>query len=315
MPLRTRLAFLQFAYPAPGEEHSMAAWQDKTVFITGAASGIGRALARVLASRGAIVCATDVDGAGAQRVAAECGNGATSVALDVCDAEAVRVAIQDFARDRGRIDYLFNNAGIGVGGEVDEIPLAAWHRVADVNVWGVVHGVRAAYPLMRKEGSGHIINTASMAGLAPAPLLAPYALTKHAVVGLSASLRMEAAPFGVRVSALCPGAIETPILARRFPPDLPPWWIPDVRRYLTNLSGAPYPVDQMAEETLAAVARNQGVIVVPRRARIAWFLGRLFPSLSDQAIARAVAFERAQRTADAGSPPAAADNEPDGAVR
>jgi NAD(P)-dependent dehydrogenase (short-subunit alcohol dehydrogenase family) len=294
----------------------MGTWQGKTAFITGAASGIGRALARALASRGAIVCATDVDGTGAQRVAAECGHGATSGALDVCDAAAVRVAVQDFARDRGRIDYLFNNAGIGIGGEVHEIPLAAWHRVVDVNIWGVVHGVQAVYPLMRQQGFGHIVNTASMAGLAPAPLLAPYALTKHAVVGLSASLRIEAAPFGVRVSALCPGVIETPILAAQLPPDLgAPWWFPDVRRYLTKVSGAAYPVEKMADETLAAVARNQKVIVVPRRARIAWLLGRLFPSLPDQALAPAVAFERAQRTANAGRLPASVDSEPAEAVR
>jgi NAD(P)-dependent dehydrogenase (short-subunit alcohol dehydrogenase family) len=293
----------------------MATWQGKTVFITGAASGIGRALAKALASRGAMVCASDVDEAGAQRVAAECGNGATGMPLDVRDQEQVLVAIQRFARDCGRIDYLFNNAGIGTGGEVDEIPLAEWHRVVDVNIWGVVHGVRAAYPLMRKQGFGHIVNTASLAGLGPAPLLAPYALTKHAVVGLSASLRVEAAPFGVRVSALCPGAIETPILATRLPQDLPSWWVPDVRRYLTRLSGAPYPVDQMAQETLAAVARNQGVIVIPRRARIAWLLGRLLPSLPGQAAAPAVAFERAQRTTAAGSPAVAVDNEPAGAVR
>jgi NAD(P)-dependent dehydrogenase (short-subunit alcohol dehydrogenase family) len=293
----------------------MATWQGKTVFITGAASGIGRALAKALASRGAMVCVSDVDGAGAQRVAAECGNGATGMPLDVRDQEQVLVAIQRVARDRGRIDYLFNNAGIGTGGEVDEIPLAEWHRVVDVNIWGVVHGVRAAYPLMRKQGFGHIVNTASLAGLGPAPLLAPYALTKHAVVGLSASLRVEAAPFGVRVSALCPGAIETPILATRLPQDLPSWWVPDVRRYLTRLSGAPYPVDQMAQETLAAVARNQGVIVIPRRARIAWLLGRLLPSLPGQAAAPAVAFERAQRTTAAGSPAVAVDNEPAGAVR
>lgn len=288
----------------------METWQGKTAFITGAASGIGRALAMALAARGAIVCASDVDGAGAQRVAAECGNGATSVALDVCDAAAVRAAIQDFARDRGRLDYLFNNAGIGMGGEVHEIPLEAWHRVVDVNIWGVLHGVQAAYPLMRQQGFGHIVNTASLAGLGPAPLLTPYALTKHAVVGLSASLRVEAAPFGVRVSALCPGAIETPILASRLPPELgAPWWLPDVRRYLTRISGTPYPVDRLAEEALAAIARNQKFIVLPRRARIGWLLGRLFPSLPDQALAPAVAFERAQRLASAGRDESSADSE------
>lgn len=291
----------------------MQAWQGKSAFITGAASGIGRALAQALAARGAIVCVTDIDGAGARRVADECGRGASAVELDVCDAGAVRAAVTDFARQQGRLDYMFNNAGIGMGGEVDEIPLEAWHRVVDINVWGVVHGVQAAYPLMRKQGFGHIVNTASMAGLGPAPLLAPYALSKHAVVGLSASLRVEAAPFGVRVSALCPGVIETPILASTH--DDMSWWLPDVRRFLTKVSGTPYPVDRMASETLEAVARNAKFIVVPRRARIAWLLGRLFPSLPDAALAPAVASERASRTSGAGPLPAAGDAEPAGAER
>jgi NAD(P)-dependent dehydrogenase (short-subunit alcohol dehydrogenase family) len=80
---------------------------------------------------------------------------------------AVHAAVGEFARKCGRLDYLFNNAGIGMGGEVHEIPLEAWHRVVDVNIWGVVHGVQAAYPLMRAQGFGHIVNTASMAGLGP----------------------------------------------------------------------------------------------------------------------------------------------------
>ncbi|MBI5279728.1 MAG: SDR family oxidoreductase [Burkholderiales bacterium] len=282
----------------------MEPWQGKSAFITGAASGIGRALAKALAQRGATVCVSDIDGAGAGRVAAECGKGATSVALDVCDAAAVRAAIVEFAGQCGRLDYLFNNAGIGMGGEAHEIPLEAWHRVADVNIWGVVHGVQAAYPLMRQQGFGHIVNTASMAGLGPAPLLTPYALTKHAVVGLSASLRVEAAPSGVRVSVVCPGVIETPILAAQLPPGLgAAWWLPDVRRYLEKVSGPACPVDRMAQETLEGVVRNQKFIVVPRRARIGWLLGRLFPSLPDQVLAPAVAFERADRTARAAVAP------------
>ena len=89
-----------------------------------------------------------------------------------------------------------------------------WDRIIDINIRGVIHGVHAVYPGMVARGSGHIINTASVAGLAPAPLLVPYATTKHAVVGLSISLRAEAAAYGVKVSVLCPSAIETPILDR-----------------------------------------------------------------------------------------------------
>jgi NAD(P)-dependent dehydrogenase (short-subunit alcohol dehydrogenase family) len=274
----------------------MNIWKDSTAIVTGGGSGIGRALAKVMAERGARVVITDINAEAAAKVAAECGAAATSCLLDVRDAAAVRDCIERVARERGRLDYLFNNAGIGVAGETHEIPLAAWERIIDINVRGVIHGVAAAYPLMVKQRAGHIINTASLAGLGPAPLLTPYALTKHAVVGLSTSLRIEAAAHGVRVSALCPAAIETPMLDSENPPDLPPIpWMPDIRRFLTQLAGAPHPVGKCAAETLAAIERNKSVIVIPARARFAWRLGRWAPGLVEKASINAVAAERAHR--------------------
>lgn len=277
----------------------MHSWSGSTAFVTGGASGIGRALAVALARRGAHVCVADIDLDGAQRTAQACSGRASAVRLDVCDPAAVRLAIDDFAAGAGRLDYLFNNAGIGVGGDTEELPLQAWKRVVDVNVWGVVHGLMAGYPIMLRQGFGHIVNTASLAGLAPAPLLTPYALSKHAVVGLSRSLRIEAASRGVRVSALCPAAIETPILSpdHTMARQMGMTWVPDVRRYLTRLAGRPYPVEKCAEETLDAVARNKPLIVLPGRARIAWVLGRLFPHLGDGLMAKAVAEERGHRQA------------------
>src|SRR5207248_6593438 len=121
----------------------------------------------------------------------------------------------------GRLDLMVNNAGIGIGGETRELLLAHWDRIIDVNLRGVVHGVHAAYPVMIEQGSGHIVNTASLAGLLPSPGATPYAMTKHAVVGLSLSLRGEAAAYGVRVTAVCPGVVETPILDKGGPDDLP----------------------------------------------------------------------------------------------
>ncbi|NML47140.1 SDR family oxidoreductase [Ramlibacter sp. G-1-2-2] len=273
----------------------MQAFQGKTAFITGGASGIGRALAKALGARGAVVRVADIDGAGAQRVADECGG--TAVQLDVRDADAVRNAVEAFAREHGHLDYIFNNAGIGAGGEAHEIPLPVWRHVIDIDLYGVLHGVLAAYPIMVKQRSGHIVNTASMAGLGPAPLLAPYALAKHAVVGLSTSLRIEAAAHGVRVSALCPSVIETPILEKRNLQGTGIPWVPDARRFLTRVAGTPYPVDRCAEDTLAAVERNERVIVMPARGRIGWLLGRLFPKLPEKLLQAAVQAERNTRAA------------------
>ena len=273
----------------------MASWTTATAFITGGGSGIGRALAREMAARGTRVCVTDIDGGAASRVAAECGAGAEAVALDVRDAEGVKRAIEAFAAKHGRLDYVFNNAGFAIAGETDDIPLAAWRRIIDTNISGVLQGVLAAYPLMLKQGSGHIINTASLAGLGAAPLLAPYGLTKHAVVGLSKSLRLEGASRGVRVSVLCPSAIETPMLDAGNPKDSQIGWAPDTRRFLTAVAGPPHPVERCASETLAALDRNQGIIVLPMRARISWILDRLFPGLVEVIGRKIVAGERAKR--------------------
>jgi NAD(P)-dependent dehydrogenase (short-subunit alcohol dehydrogenase family) len=252
-------------------------------------------LAKALAARGAKVCVADVDFSRAQAVASECGSNAAALAVDVRDAAAMRGGIESFASRHGRLDFTFNNAGIGVAGEADDIPLPAWQRIVDINLYGVLNGVLAAYPIMLKQGSGHIVNTASLAGLGPAPLLAPYALTKHAVVGLSTSLRIEAAARGVKVSVLCPAAIETPLLDSGNPDDISIGWAPDMRRFLTALAGPPYSVEECAKETLAAIERNMGIIVLPGRARLAWRLGRLFPALVEAISRNAVGVERKHR--------------------
>lgn len=273
----------------------MTGFQGATAFVTGGGSGIGRALSIALAKRGARVHVTDVNGPSAEKVAQEAGNGATALQLDVRDAAAVKRAI-DGAAAGGKLDYVFNNAGIGVGGEAQELTVAHWDRIIDVNIRGVVNGVAAAYPLMVRQGSGHIINTASLAGLTPVPLLTPYAMTKHAVVGLSTSLRAEGQAIGVRVSALCPAAIETPILDNMGPADLPrPKWLPNTRHFLTRAAGAPYPVEKLADETLEAVARNVGIIVIPRRARLAWRMYRFLPAVVEKLGQDLVAEARASR--------------------
>jgi NAD(P)-dependent dehydrogenase (short-subunit alcohol dehydrogenase family) len=271
-------------------------WTDAVAFITGAGSGIGRALAHELARRGARVTIADLDGEAAARVAAEAGRGARAVVVDVRDAEQVRAAIEDAAAG-GRLDLLVNNAGIGVSGEVHEIPLAHWERILDVNVRGVIHGVAAGYPIMVRQRRGHILNVASLAGLGPAPLFTPYAMTKHAVVGLSTSLRIEAAAHGVQVHVLCPSAIETPLLDATPPADLPGVpWRPDTRRLLEAFAGPPYGVDALARETIDAVERGEGVIVRPSRARRLWRLGRWFPALVERGGLAAVAKERRARS-------------------
>lgn len=269
---------------------------NKTAFLTGGGSGIGRALSILLAARGAKVCVADINLDAAQKVAEACGNNAMAVSVDVRNAAELKNCIETFANQHGQLDYIFNIAGIGIGGETDEIPMSAWQHIIDINVYGVLNGVLAAYPIMLEQGFGHIINCASLAGLGPAPLLSPYALTKHAVVGLSTSLRIEAAARGVKVSVLCPAAIETPLLDKENPSEFNIRWTPNLRRFLTALAGPPYPVEKCAKDALCAIEKNKGIIVLPRRARLAWRLGRLSPALVEMASLRAVDVERKSRT-------------------
>jgi NAD(P)-dependent dehydrogenase (short-subunit alcohol dehydrogenase family) len=278
-----------------------AHFQGKVAVVTGAASGIGKALSGALARRGATVVLADIDEAGAKAAADELAVGppgrASGVALDVTDADAVAALIERTAYDHGHLDLLFNNAGVGIVGEVRELSLAHWNRAIDVNLRGVVHGVVAAYPLMVRQGRGHIVNTASMAGLLPSPMLTPYGMTKHGVVGLSTSLRMEGAAHGVRVSVVCPGVIDTPLLDKGNPPDLPAvTTIPDARGLLTSTIGRAYPAAALAEDVLDGVARNRPIIVAPRHARVFWRLYRLSPRLVIESGPRLL--RRAVRAAD-----------------
>lgn len=261
-----------------------------SALVTGAGSGIGAALARELAARGAHVLVTDVDGEAAESVAesvrrssgrrdggAGRAPGAESARLDVTDAAAVEETVGRFAAERRGLDFLFNNAGIGVGGPVELLAVDHWRRVVDVNLMGVVHGVAAAYPRMVEQRRGHIVNTASLSGLVPTPGLVPYSATKHGVVGLSVGLRAEAAAHGVRVSVVCPGLVETPLLDKGNAVDLPGAPDLDVRARLTALLGAPYPAPALAVDVLDGVALDRPVIVSPRKARPVWSAYRLAP--------------------------------------
>ena len=261
--------------------------------VTGAASGIGQALARALAARGSHVVIADLDGPAAERTAADINRGspgaASPAALDVRDADAVRTLIERVDRERG-LDLLVNNAGIAVTGPAEELTTAHWARQLDVNLWGVIHGVAAAYPLMRARGHGQILNTASLAGLVPAPGLLLYATSKHAVIGLTLALRGEAAAYGVRVSALCPGWVDTPMLDAANPSDLPPTRPRPSARTLAAATalGRPVAPDAIAEAAVRGIERNKALIVAPRRARLAWSAYRFAPALVERLVARSV---------------------------
>ena len=274
----------------------------RVALITGAASGIGRALAEELGRRRAHVVAAARDEAGARRVAtgiARTGGSARARALDVTCAEMFAEVVRETAEELGAIDYFFNNAGIAVGGEARDLPLEDWRRTLDVNVHGVVHGVHAVYPLMIEQGSGHIVNTASIAGLFGFPLAVPYTASKHAVVGLSLGLRAEGADLGVRVSAVCPGAIDTAIWDSE--------WRGFDREQLEKRVPRRLSPDRCARAILRGVVKNRPIIVIGRDAKWIAAVNRAAPWLGRRLAGRLVRQARAARAvANAPAPRAVA---------
>ena len=260
----------------------------QTAVVTGAGSGIGRSLTRLLAERGAQVHLADRDApaveAGAREVR-EAGGRATAHVVDVANAAAVhRLADAVFAD--GPVDLLCNNAGIGHAGAVVDTPLEDWQRLLEVNVMGVVHGLHAFLPRLVAQGRpAHVVNTASVAGLVPIPGLVPYATTKAAVVGLSRALDAELAPTGVRVLALCPGMVDTAIVrtatvrgaavARR-------------ERSVAFYARRGTSPDVVARAALRALGSGRTVVPTPRWQVVPpWLLERLAPRAS-RALAAAV---------------------------
>ncbi|MCV7239241.1 SDR family NAD(P)-dependent oxidoreductase [Mycolicibacterium celeriflavum] len=255
----------------------------KVAFITGGASGIGAALATKLADGGAEMWIADRQIGPAQELAQRLNSGgakAHAVELDVRDYPAFERVVADAVQQSGRIDFLFNNAGIGVGGEIDSYTLDDWNDVIDVNLRGVVHGIQAVYPIMIRQRSGHIVNTASMAGLMTNGSQASYAATKHAVVALSRTLRVEAERHNVRVSVLCPGVIRTPILTGgeygRL--NLPTASSDDILKSWEQLR--PMAPEKFADRALRAVLRNDVIVVVPGWWKMIWYLERISPALT-----------------------------------
>jgi NAD(P)-dependent dehydrogenase (short-subunit alcohol dehydrogenase family) len=284
--------------------------------VTGGASGIGLALGTALVHRGWHVVLADLQDVAAKEHAdrlTRTGPGsAVGVHVDVRDAEAVARLVEATRSEHGQLDLMVNNAGIGIGGEPEELELVHWDTIIDTNLRGVIHGCRAAYPVMLRQGHGQILNVASSAGLIPSPgQMAPYAATKFAVVGLSHALRAAGADRGIRVSVLCPGWIDTPLLDGAWPADLPipPSMAssPSMREGLVQAGVRIYPANRLAEETLRGLERDKAVLVIPREWHRNWVLFRLVPGLLE---GKAVQMTRAMRKAVGQREPAPETKQP-----
>jgi len=268
-------------------------FKDKVAIVTGGASGIGRALCEELGRRGAVAIVADTDADGAGQVASNitsAGGRARASHLDVSREEAVKKLVEDATSEHGRLDYMFNIAGIGIGGEVRDMRIEDWHPIIDVNLYGVLYGTLTAYRVMVGQGFGHIVNMASTYGLIPAPGETAYGTTKHAVVGLSTSLRAEAEDLGVKVSVVCPGFVDTAIWKTS------PILNVDREEALSHIPFRMIPTAKAAKVILRGIVCNRAIIVFPLHARITWWIYRFCPFLLVPLGRKAVRDFRAIRT-------------------
>lgn len=234
-------------------------FKDKRCLVTGANSGIGYAMSEALLEKGAIVymAGRNVESLESAAKNLEAYSDQIRILLvDVTKQQEVDRAIQDVVAQEGRIDFLFNNAGIGGTMPTVDATIEHWKSIIDVNLWSVIYGINAALPVMRLQGGGHIVNTSSIAGLVPFPFQALYCATKYAVVGMSESMRYEFAEEGIHFSVTCPSAVVSRIWKK---PILGP-----VHEEVEAPEDA-IPAEEAARIILEGVAEKKGIIVVPEQ--------------------------------------------------
>lgn len=243
----------------------------KTALVTGAASGIGREIVRQLEAAGVLVTASDLTGDALDGTGAELG--VPTIAIDVSDRDQIEAGIEKVVSEHGRLDLMFNNAGVAIFGEFELVTLDDWDKIIDVNLRGVAYGSTLAYrQMVAQGGGGHIVNTASVAGLVPVALQAHYCATKHAIVGMSKTLSVEARDHGIGVTVFCPAWVKTGMFENN--------------TMRGTLEGAdphrlvpikPATTEDVVRKLLNGVVRGRGIVITPFYGRLGWWLERYAP--------------------------------------
>lgn len=235
----------------------MSRFQDRVVFITGGASGIGRAIAETFAAEGARIAVADLNAEQAAVTAAELGGGAIGLACDVSDEEALNRAIDRTIEEFGRLDVLINNAGLQFVSPIEDFPTAKFEQIVKILLVGPFVAIKRVFPHMKRQGFGRVINVASINGLVGFAGKAAYNSAKHGVIGLTKVAALEGAAHGITVNALCPGYVDTPL----------------VRNQLSDLAKTrQVPLESVLEEVIYPLVPQKRLLSVQEIADYALFL-------------------------------------------
>jgi NADP-dependent 3-hydroxy acid dehydrogenase YdfG len=252
-------------------------FKNKVVVITGAGSGIGKASAEAFAAEGADVVIADIHEDRLQEVSSGIiarGGRALIKKVDVADRTQVEGLASFAIKEKGSVDILFNNAGVAIGATFENTSIEEWEWIFSINFWGVLYGIKAFLPHMIERKYGHIVNTSSLAGLCSMPGMSAYSSTKFAVAGLGEALRAEVRKYGIGVSTICPGVINTRV-------------VEDGRMHLREGARANrqtvvdfyrnfgWPPERVAKAVLSAVRHNRSVVPVGPESWVQWFSKRL----------------------------------------
>lgn len=254
------------------------AFKDKVIIVAGGASGIGEHLVRQLSSFGKTVIILDRNKkAGIQLAKDLKSEGAENVifeTLELKDSKATKKLLNYLDSTHGPIDYFFNTAGTFMAGEMRDTPVENWHAVMESNIKPIINGTAFSYEIMQKNGHGHIINIASAAGLFPVPIMSIYGATKHAIVGLTLGLRIEAKMLNIKVSVVCPTIVNTPLYDTAI-----------YNNFKKSKALQFFKNDKIQKPELAAsriirsTARNKAIIHTAASTHLGWILYRVSPSL------------------------------------
>lgn len=253
--------------------------QGRRILVTGAGSGLGRAMAARFARAGWRVLVSDVDVSAGEAAAKELE--ASFLRLDVTEDESWTAALEWCEREWGGLDVLVNNAGVAAGGRFERIGMADWDWIWEINLKGVVRGCRTFVPLLKRQGGGHLVNVASLAAIMNLPAMASYNVTKAGVLSLSETLRHELTPYGITTTVVCPGFVKTNLPDRSRNAD------PELGRVISRLlESSRITADDVADQVFDAVRDKRFMVLTHRDGRVSARLKRYLPVLVDRQVAR-----------------------------